>query len=163
MLQFMGSQSQTRLSNGTEIVVKWLSFYALTSEGTGSIFGCRTKIPQALQQSCKVPVSFLEKFLSGRLWIMFWCQEDISSKAKEISQLNWSAMFSHHLGAHTLQNCLCRAQLCGDRKSRTNGHLFHQWDHRLSQDGPALSEQPGNWVYPLWKVRRKNFFFLIIL
>lgn len=109
---------------------------------------------------CEVPISFLEKFLSGRLWITFWCQEGISSKAKKkISELNWSAMFSHHLGAHTLQNCLCRAQLCGDRKSRTNGDLFHQWDHRLSQDGPTLSEQPGNWIYPLWKVRRKTFFF----
>lgn len=32
---------------------------------------------------CKVPISFLEKFLSGRLWITFWCQEGISSKAKK--------------------------------------------------------------------------------
>ena len=144
-------------SNG--LVVKWLSFYALTSKGTGPIFGCRTKISQATQHSCEVPISFPEKFLSGRLWITFWCQKGTSSKAKEISELNCSAMFSHHLGAHTLQNCLCRAQLCGDRKSRTNGHLFHQWDHRLSQDGSTLSEQPGNWVYPLWKVRRKTGFF----
>ena len=77
---------------------------------------------------------------------------------EEISELDWSAMFSHHLGAHILQNRLCRAQLCGDRKSRTSGHLFHQWDHRLSQEGPALSEQPRNWVHPLWKVGRKTVF-----
>lgn len=90
-------------------------------------------------------------------YLLIW--EGRSSRAKVIWELNCYALFSHHLWVHVLQICLCRAQLCGDRKSRTNGHLFHQWDHRPSQDGPALTEQPWNRVHPLWQVGRKTLFF----
>lgn len=77
------------------------------------------------------------------------------------SRVDWS-VFSLYLGVH-LQIGFWRAQLCGDRKSRPNGHLLHQRDHRLPQDGSALTEQPWHWVYPLWKVGRKKKTMVLFL
>eukprot|EP00069_Balaena_mysticetus_P010892 bmy_20954T0 len=52
---------------------------------------------------------------------------------EEISELDWSAMFSHHLGAHILQNRLCRATAV--------------WRQEVKNQWPFISPTPCNSLF----------------